>query len=703
MAPSSKAWGRIVASGDMLFGLACLAIVMVLIFPLPPILLDLLLTISLAISVVIILTIAYLKQPMDFYVFPTVLLVVTLFRLGMNIATTRAILSGGDAGRLIETFGNFVLQGNLGIGLVVFAILTIINFVVITRGAGRVAEVSARFTLDAMPGKQMSIDADLNAGLISEKDARERRKGLEQEASFYGAMDGSSKFVRGDAVAGLLITVINLVGGFVVGMLQMGMTAEESLRRFSLLSVGDGLVAQVPGLLISTAAGILVTRSSSSKNLGEDVVRQMVGSKKVVMATGGLLVALALVPGFPWMVMLALGACFGLLGRALPKPEELEQMDQRAKDEARVSPELRGKQPGAPGAPGAPAQPQGPEVLAVEIGFDLLPIAQKNLQNLLDRITALRRNLSREYGVNIPTIAIRDNTTLPPHEYQFLMRTHTIATGELFLGQLLAMGVGNLQRPLRGRVTTEPAFGLPATWILEGDRREAERMGYAVVDPVSVLITHLSETIKANLADLLPRQEVQVMLDGLKETHPALLQEMNTQQVGLGVVHRVLQNLLREQVSVRELPLILEKLCDQIGYTKNIDELGEACRKALILEIGRSLELHAGKLNCITLHPELEQSLVKCIRQTAQEVNLILDPSLAKHVHDQLAQGIQIMAQEGSNPLVLCAPVIRLGLKRFFGESFPLLKVLAYNEVAPRIALQPVATVRPMMPMMAAA
>jgi len=385
------------------------------------------------------------------------------------------------------------------------------------------------------------------------------------------------------------------------------------------------------------------------------------------------------------------------IGLVMPSESEIREENEKSRREARQSTGEGGEQKALP--PGSKPEktpaPTGTEVLAIEIGFDLLPIVQGNLQNMLDRIGALRRSLSVDWGIQVPPIAMRDNTALAPHQYRFLLRGHEVAMGELYLGQLLAMGVGTAQRPLRGRVTVEPAFGLPATWIQESDRRDAERMGYAVVDPISVLITHLSETLKTHAADLLSRQDVQSLLDVLKETQPALLQEMNALQLGLGIVHRVLQNLLRESVSIRELPIILEKLCDQIVYTKNPDELGEACRKALIFEISRQFELHNGRLRAVTMHPEIEQALVKCLRQTSQEISIVMDPVTAKHIHDHLALGMQELLKDGQAPILICSPMVRLGLKRFFGETFPLLKVIAYNEIPSKVQVQSAHVIRP--------
>ena len=684
-------WEQIIRRGNLLFSVGMIGIVFILVLPLPTWMIDVLLSLSIAISVLIIMLISNIKRPTDFSVFPTLLLFVTLFRLGLNIATTRAILTQGDAGNLITAFGQFVVQGNFVIGLVIFIILTVINFIVITKGAGRVAEVSARFTLDAMPGKQMSIDADLNAGIISERDARDRRKFIEKEADFYGAMDGASKFVRGDAMAGVLITGINLIGGFIIGILQMGLSPEDSVQRFSLLSVGDGLVSQIPALLISAAAGILVTRSGSEAGLGEDFMRQLLSNSRTVMMTGVMLLTMVLVPGFPKLVLLVMGGLFIGLSRLLPQPGQETQTG--------TAGALGGKPASSKGvgktAEPATFIPKPGEVLTLEIGLGLLPLVQGNMQNLLDRVLALRRTLSQEMGAMIPPITIRDQSSLGTHKYQLLLRGHPLATGEVFCNQLMAMGLGKGQKALRGRATVEPAFGMPAIWIPETERKEAERAGYVVIDPMTVMVTHLSEMLKRNLAEMISRQDVQELLNRLKETNAAVVQELGQLQISVGLVQRILQNLLREGVSVRELSVILERLCDQYPYTKNIDELSEACRRALHLEIARQLDSDDGKLKVITLHPEVEQRVIESVRQMPQEVVLVLDPALAGHIHAELKKGIQSMAGSGRPPTLLCAPAIRMGLKKFFDDSFRLLKIFAYNEVSPQLKLEPVYTIVP--------
>ncbi len=684
---------HLISRGSLLFSVAMIGIVFILVLPLPTWMIDALLSLSIAISVLIIMLISNIKRPTDFSVFPTLLLFVTLFRLGLNIATTRAILTQGDAGNLITAFGQFVVQGNFVIGLVIFIILTIINFIVITKGAGRVAEVSARFTLDAMPGKQMSIDADLNAGIISERDARDRRKFIEKEADFYGAMDGASKFVRGDAMACILITGINLIGGFVIGIMQMGLSPEESVQRFSLLSVGDGLVSQIPALLISAAAGILVTRSGSEAGLGEDFMRQLFTSSRTVMMTGVMLLVMVLVPGFPKFILLIMGGLFIGLSRLLPNSVQEATTGGGSGGTGGKAP-LNAKGSGKAAEP-ATFIPKPGEVLTLEIGLGLLPLVQGNMQNLLDRVLALRKTLSQEMGAMVPPITIRDQSSLGTHKYQLLLRGHPLASGEVFCNQLMAMGLGKGQKALRGRETVEPAFGMPAIWIPETERKAAERAGYVVIDPLTVMVTHLSEILKRNLAEMISRQDVQEMLNRLKETNQAVVQELGQLQISVGLVQRILQNLLREGVSVRELSIVLEKLCDQYPYTKNIDELSEACRRGLHLEIARQLDSDDGKLKVITLHPEVEQRVIESVRQMPQEVVLVLDPALAGHIHAELKKGIQSMAGTGHPPTLLCAPAIRMGMKKFFEDSFRLLKIFSYSEISPQLKLEPVYTVAP--------
>jgi len=496
-------------------------------------------------------------------------------------------------------------------------------------------------------------------------------------------MDGASKFVSGDAIAGIIITLVNLIGGFAVGMLQRGLSVEDSIHTYSLLSIGDGLVTQIPALITSVAAGILVTRSSSGSALGEDFSRQLFTSAKVLYITGGSLMILAWIPGFPTWQMTVIGLALCGVAYFLPKNKkeaDLLQQELRSKEQKEKESKDRDNRP---------ETILKLDPLALEIGLDLLPLVNGNVKGMLDRLGVLRRSLSQDLGIIVPSIAVRDNPSLPSHQYSFLLRGHEVAAGDLYIGQFLAMGVGTAQRPLRGRPTKEPAFGLPATWIVEAERREAERLGYAVVDPLSVLITHVSETLRRHGADIFTRQDTQNLLDTIKDTHVALLAEIKLLQINVGLIHRVLQGLLREGISIRELPIILEKICDQVAYTKNPDEISEACRKVLALEICRHLEIQENKLLCITMVPELEQFVAKGVRQSQQDISLVLDPGMARHLHEHLQKGSKELSRQGRNPVFLCSPQIRLGMKRFFAESFPLLQIVAYNEIPSKFDVQP--------------
>ena len=678
---------KIIQRGDVLFAVATVTSIVFLVIPLPTFLIDLFLTVAIALALMIIMAVIYVRQPMQFGGFPTVLLFVTLYRLSLNVATTRSILEAGEAGRLISAFGNFVVQGNFVVGLVIFLILVTINFVVITKGAGRVAEVAARFTLDALPGKQMSIDADLNAGLIAEAEARKRRIDLGSEADFYGAMDGASKFVRGDAVAGIIIIIVNVLAGFAIGVLQRGMTMADALRHYTLLTVGDGLVTQIPALLISTAAGILVTRKASEENLGSDIVSQLLSYHKGLYAVAVIMALMAVIPGFPWWAFLMLAAGFFMLGRMV----EAHTKAAAAPGKALAAPEKAAK----PSPLEKMEEYLKVEPLLIEIGYNLIGFLDKGRGgDLLERVTALRKNIAAEYGLVIAPIRIRDNPLLGGNSYTIHLRGAEIARGEVVPKHLLCMGIGTTARPLPGKVVTEPVFGLPATWIAETDRRMAEQHGFAVVDPISVMVTHLAETIRLHAHQLLTRQDTQNLLDHLKEVNAAVVQELMPNLLTVGVAHRILQNLLREGVSIRNLGAILEKVADYATTTKNPDELSEYARKALSGELIRNV-LPAGQqmVSAITLDPDLEQRISQAIRQTQHEVVLALEPSLARHLFDRLSERIKQMAGTGLQPLVICSPAIRLALRRFFESTFRNLTVLAYNELPEQTQVQSIGTV----------
>jgi flagellar biosynthesis protein FlhA len=674
---------RLFKNGDVFVIAGLFGTVLLMILPVHPLLLDGFLAISIALSLLILLSILYVKEPAEFTGFPTLLLFVTLFRLSLNIASTRLILLDGYAGHIIETFGNFVVRGNYVVGLVIFLILVLINFIVITKGAGRIAEVAARFTLDAMPGKQMAIDAELNAGMIKEAEARARRRAVEQEADFYGAMDGASKFVRGDAIAAILITLINVLGGFAIGILQKGMTVNEALQRFTLLSIGDGLVSQIPALITSTAAGILVTRAAAKEELGSELARQLLSYPKVMTILTVMLIVFALVPGLPMFPFLLLASMSGFLAYNLRGQQP------------GVKVAAHGETPGAPTEKGPGAAPDKLETLLnldslqIELGYGLINLADaRKGGDLLERVTGVRKTFAQEMGVIIPPIRLRDNLQLEANRYRFLLKGNSIVEGELMPGHWLAMNASNSKVVLKGMPTVEPVFKLPATWIAESERKHAEVSGYTVVDAPSVLVTHLSETVKRNCHEILSRQDVQNLLDNLKTTHPTVVSELIPSQLNVGQVQRILQNLLAEGVSIRNLAGILEKVSDYTGTTKNPDELSEFARRALGAQIIKPYQSEKGGLQAITLDPRLEQQIAQGMRQSSTEISLTMEPKLARHVVDTLSQRLQQLLSSGQPPVVLCAPQIRLAFRRFFETTFSELTVLAYTEVPARVEIQ---------------
>ncbi|HQF39559.1 MAG TPA: flagellar biosynthesis protein FlhA, partial [Opitutaceae bacterium] len=616
---------------DLAFTVALFGVVMMLILPLPAVLLDVLLAVSIGLSLLILLLITYVKDPPEFSVFPTLLLGLTLFRLALNITSTRLILIDGYAGDIIASFGDFVVQGNYVVGTVVFSILVIINFVVITKGAGRIAEVAARFTLDALPGKQMAIDAELNAGIIDEAQATERRKKLQKETDFYGAMDGANKFVRGDAIAGILITFINVIGGFAIGVLQMDLSFADAAKKFTLLSIGDGLVSQIPALLVSVAAGILVTRAAENETLGVQVTQQLTRYPRALGIGSAMLGVFALLPGMPLVPFLGLAGLGGYFAMRLHKQQLAEESAAKAAPGARR---------GAAGAAAGGAAPAGGEagaragtparaseeeiaraidldVFAIEIGYGLLPLAdEKQGGDLLQRITGLRRSVSREKGVMVPPISVRDNLELDANDYRFLLRGKPVARGQVMPGRWLAMNVNGSTIRLKGIPTREPVFGLEAHWIGGDEKTTAEVNGFTVVDPASVLITHLSETLKNNIWLILGRQDVQLLVDHVKEKHPALVTELIPDLANLGLIQRVLQNLLREGVNILNLPVILEGIADYASVTKNADELAELVRRRLGLYFVSEFEAEPGKVKALTLDPRFEQWLAGRVQRT---------------------------------------------------------------------------------------
>ena len=714
--PSPSGLFASLKKGDIAFVAALFGTVVLLVVPVGPMLLDLLLATSIAISLLILLIIVYVKEPEDFSGFPTLLLSVTLYRLALNVASTRLILVDGHAGAIIQAFGDFVVRGNYVVGAVVFLILVVINFMVITKGAGRIAEVAARFTLDAMPGKQMAIDAELNAGIIEEGVATRRRAKIQKEADFYGAMDGASKFVRGDAIAGILITLINIIGGIVIGVVQKGMPVADALKQYTLLSIGDGLVAQVPALIVSLAAGILVTRASEDSDLGSYLSKQLTFYPRAMGIAAGMMTIFAIVPGMPVMPFLTLGVTLGILAWKL-KQAEMEETEKAALEAvANTGKMLSQGAPAAASGSGASGdskpRPISDEfrklmevdVLCIELGLGLVGLADKKTGgDLLDRVTGVRRNFARDMGLVIPPIAIRDSLDLENSEYRFLLRGREISRGKVLLKHWLAMNVSNSTVALRGVPTVEPVFGIKATWVDDDERRTAEIHGFTVVDPSSVLITHLSETMKRHSYLILGRQDVQTLLDSLKETQPVLVSDVVPEPLGVGVVQRVLQNLLREGVSIRNLPSIMENLGDVATVTKNPDELSEHVRRKLGTYFVAEYESEPGILKAITIEPRLEQMLTTKVHRTQFDVGLVIDPQMAQHLLHELSRRMTELAEKGLNPVLITTSELRLAFRRFFEPSLSKLVVLSYQELPSQTEIQNVGILMPPSAMAAAA
>ena len=670
---------------DLLAAGAVVMVVVMMIIPLPPVLLDLAITLNISTALAIVVATLYLPRALDFAAFPALLLLTTLFRLAINISVTRLILLHGDAGHVVKAFGSFVVGGNVVVGLIVFVIIIVIQFVVITSGAGRVAEVGARFTLDAMPGKQMAIDADLNAGQLTDEEARKRRSEISREADFYGAMDGASKFVKGDAIAGILIVLINLIGGIVVGMAQQGLPLAQAVQHYSLLTVGDGLTAQIPALLISVAAGIVVTRSASERDLGGDVVRQILNQKKAPLVAGTAICAFALVPGLPKLPFLMVGAVFAGVGWAIrdrPTAAELAEAE-----EATPAAELT-----APRDVALEALSIDPLELA--IGFGLVPLVdQKSGGSLLSRVSSVRRQIATELGMVIPPVRIHDEAGLDSHEYIVKVRGSEVASGRVMAGHQLAMDPGDAAGQLVGVPTTEPAFGLPAVWINDGGRAEAEALGYTVVDRESVIVTHLTETIRTHAAELLTRQETKQLLDRLKDQNAAVVEEVVPDVLTVGEIQRVLQALLREGVSVRDLGAIVEAVGDKARVTREPEILAEYARQALARAItGPHLDSER-KLRAIALDPAVEQEIADSITQTPDGEYLVLEPSRAQAIVTSLRGQVERAGSQGGRAVLLCSARVRRHLRRLFEQSMPQLSVCSYNEVSSGIRVETIGVV----------
>jgi flagellar biosynthesis protein FlhA len=674
---------RLASATPILIAGASVMLVVLMIVPIPPLLLDILLAINISIALVIIATVLYTENALAFSSFPTLLLIITLFRLSLNITATRAILLHGYAGEVINFFGQIVIGGNYAVGFVIFLILIIIQFVVITNGAGRVAEVAARFTLDAMPGKQLAIDADLNAGLITEAEARQRRKDIQRSADFYGAMDGASKFVRGDAIAAVIIVAINTIGGFIVGVAQQHLTILASLAKFTLLTVGEGIVTQVPALLISTATGIIVTRAAAEADFGTDITRQLTAQPRALLIAG-IMTAVFGIAGLDRWLLLTISALFFVA--YFNRRNAVQQAATAPKTAAGAK----------AGAAGAPASGKGAESVVpllsydpmeLEIGFGLIPLVDVNQGgDLLERITLIRRHAARDLGIAVPPIRVRDNLQLRPNTYLVKIYGLEVAQAEVMVSRLMAMNPGTATSPIDGIPTTEPAFGLPALWISENARSEAEMAGYTVIDPTSVIATHLTELIKAHSPELLGRQETSALLDNIKSHYPVVVEELVPGLLTVGEVQRVLQNLLRERIPIRNLVMILETLADAARVSKDVDFLTEKVRAALSRHISAEYAEN-GLLSVITCDPRLESLLSEAVRR-GEDAFALLDPNTVSRIYTSLTRQIAVSQNAGLQPIVLCSPSVRLALKRLTERAAPQLVVLSYSEIAPGLKVE---------------
>ena len=674
-----------IKTSDLAVPAAIMAVILFMLFPLPSLVLDLALGLNLALSVLVLLVTLYTTEPLQFSSFPSLLLITTLIRLSLNVAATRLVLtpqgqtSTASAGRLIEAFGNMVGGNNAVVGFVVFLILVIIQFVVITSGAQRVSEVAARFTLDAMPGKQMAIDADLNSGLVTEDEAKRRREKISREANFYGAMDGATKFVRGDAIAAIIIVAVTILGGFVVGMVEGDLSWMEVLRTYTLLTIGMGLVTQIPALLISTATGLLVTRSAAESNLGQDVTNQLF-SKALPMAIAALVLAVMALAFHSWasipMLVLAGLAAFAYVGiNRRDKEKDVKVAEDAAKPKARE--------------PENVAKLLAVDAMELEIGFGLIALVDEAQGgDLLDRITMIRRQVALDLGLVVPPIRIRDNMQLGAEAYSVKIRGTEVARGALMANRFLAINSTASKDTLPGTPTKEPTFGLPAVWIDEGVKPQAERSGYTVVDLPSVVATHLTEIVRSHAHELLTRQDVQRLVDNFRQGNAAVVDELLPSLLTLGDIQKVLQNLLKERIPIRDLGTILESLADHARATKDSDALTEYARQALFRVITKQFASVDGAIHAVTLDPRLEQALLAAVTRSEGGSFLSLDPKLAQKILLALSRQIEVLSRKGYSPLVLCSPLVRPYFKRLLDKVLPNLTVISYNELDPKVEIQ---------------
>lgn len=662
---------RVQKNADLLVAVVAVLVVVMFIIPIPSEMLDILITINIAASLIVLLITMYTRDSLEFSVFPTLLLATTLFRLALNISSTKLILLEADAGQVISAFGNFVVGGNVAVGLIIFLILVIVQYVVITNGSNRVAEVAARFTLDAMPGKQMAIDADLNSGIIAEEEARDRRKKISDEAEFYGSMDGASKFVKGDAIASIIIVFINLIGGLIIGMTQRGLDFSTAGATYSLLSVGDGLVSQIPALLISVGTGIVVTRSASAGNLGEQLTGQLFNYPRALMVAAVAMLGFAIVPGLPTAPFALMGISLGIVSYILRsdlKTEETRGVEEAAHEAIKPVDD----------------QPMLPRVdsIELEIGHGLISLVDASAGgDLIERITSIRKQVAQEFGFLLPPVRVRDNVQLAHNVYAVKIKGVEVARGDAMPGWVMAMSSEGQLGNLEGIDTTEPVFGLPARWIAANKADEAELQGFTVIDSVAMIATHITEVVRSNASELLGRQDVSGMLDLVKETHPAVVGDIIPEVLSLAEVHRVLQNLLSERIPIRDLITILEVLGDKGRITKDLDLLTEFVRQGLARQITQQYKHGDGSIHVLTLDPQIEQTIVENIKFTEHGSYVVLEPSLAQQILERLQLEVERMTSMGYLPILLCSAAARPHVNRFFKQFVPKLVVISHNEV----------------------
>ncbi|MCI5878423.1 MAG: flagellar biosynthesis protein FlhA [Lachnospiraceae bacterium] len=663
-----------------------LAAIIFFIIPIPNYLLDVMLAINISIALVILFNSLFVKEVLEMSFFPTLLLFTTIFRISLNVSSTRLILSTGDPGNVVETFGQFVGGGDLIIGAIVFVVLILIQFIVINKGSERVAEVSARFTLDAMPGKQMAIDADLNTGAITEKEARERRNKIQEEAGFFGSMDGATKYVKGDAISGLIITVINLLGGTVMGVTRQGLTAVDALQQYGILTIGDGLCSQIPSLLISLATGILVTKASKDADFGTVLVRQLFGIPKVLYLVGSALIFLGVVTPLKWYLFVGLGLVFIISGKQMQKSIRMEEIEDEVNEDEVDAEEIR--------KPENVVSLLQVDPIELEFGYGIIPLADVNQGgDLLDRVVMIRRQIALELGTVVPIIRLRDNIQLNPNQYIIKIKGIQVTEGEILFDHYMAMNPGYVEEEITGIPTFEPSFHLPAIWITEGQREKAESLGYTVVDPPSIIATHLTEVIRSHIAELLTRQDVQNLVDNLKENNPALVDELVPKLLGLGEIQKVLQNLLAEEISIRDLLTIFETLADHAATTRDTDVLTEYVRQSLKRAISSKYFPANETTSVITLDPKVEQDIMGSVKQTEQGAYLTLDPERTKAIMASVETEVAKLESLGKNPIVVTSPIVRMYFKKLTEDYFKDLIVVSYNEVESNVELQSVGMV----------